>query len=191
MPLMNDARKFKEYMTVLCELFDKPVSGMLTSVYWKALQPFTDDECKRAFEAVMAQSRFFPKPVDFIEILRGKAEDRAAAAWIKVVEAVRRIGPWQSVAFDDPVIHSVFKFWGGWPVVANWQEAELKWKQKEFERLYGIMATGGGGGHPSYLPGLSEIKNAADGFDVKAEVVRIGHHGDGVGQKRIAPSQRE
>jgi len=179
---MKDDRKYKEYMTVLGELFDKPISELLMSVYWKTLQPFDDDSCKKAFETVIATAKFFPKPADFLEILRGKNEDQAARAWIKVIETVRRVGNYQSVKFDDPVIHSIFKFWGGWPVISDWQESELKWKQREFERLYAIMAAGNK--HPAYLPGQCEIDNAARGFDVKSEIVFIGSQ-DKTGQKQI------
>jgi hypothetical protein len=179
---MTDQQKFKEYMTVMCEIFDRPVSELTLSVYWKTLQSFDDDACKKAFEAVIATAKFFPKPADFLEILRGKKEDQAARAWIKVVETVRRVGNYQSVKFDDPVIHSVFKFWGGWGVTASWKESELQWKQKEFERLYAIMAAGNK--HPEYLAGQNEIDNTARGFDVKSKIIKIGLE-DKTGQKQI------
>lgn len=180
---MKNEKAFKESMVTLSELFDKPLSKLLFEIYWKALDPFTDEECKRAFNELALSSKFFPKPADFIEILRWRKEDQAARAWIKVVETVRRVGNYQSVQFDDPVIHSVFKFWGGWPVTADWRDDELKWKQREFEKLYSIMARNDS--HPAYLPGTCEIDNAARGFDIKTDIVKIGFEGKPA-QRQIA-----
>ena len=178
---MKDEARFKESMTALGELFDKPLSKFLIDVYWKALEPFSDEECNRAFNEVAISSRFFPKPVDLIEIIQGKKADQSIKAWLKVIEAVRRVGLYKSVKFNDPVIHSVFQFWGGWASAADWDDSELKWKQKEFERLYVIMTARGE--HPSYLPGIHEIHNAAAGFDVKSHIVEIGFNED---HERIA-----
>jgi hypothetical protein len=186
---MTDDRKFKEYMTVLGELFDKPMSEMLMSLYWKSLEPFTDEECKRAFESVMGTARFFPKPADFLEILRGKDEDRATRAWILVAEAVRKVGNYESVEFHDPIVHSVFKFWGGWQnagVSPDWNTSQLPWKQKEFERLYQIMAKNDS--HPTYLPGQTETDNSARGYEFKGEIVKIGFPTKPA-QKQIAGSE--
>lgn len=169
---MKNELLFKQYMAALSEIFGKELSALLNSLYWKTLEPFTDFECEQAFKELIFSAKFFPKPADFLEILRGKQEDQATKAWIKVVEAIRRVGNYKSVKFDDPVIHSVFKFWGGWGVTGDWKEADLKWKQKEFQQLYAVMARDGK--HPEYLPGTIEIQNAADGYELKPEIVRIG-----------------
>jgi len=177
---MKDEALFKKNITVLCELFDKPLSQLLTSVYWKALEPFTDGQCERAFKEIILSSKFFPKPADFIERLTGKQEDQATQAWICVVEAIRRYGNYQSVGFANPVIHSVIEFMGGWGATGEWQDSELKWKQKEFERLYNIMQQSEK--HPEYLPGLCEIENGTRGYDVNTAIVRIGS----IGKRQIA-----
>ena len=180
---MKNRKLFKEYMTALAELFGKELTALLNGLYWKILEPFGDEQCEAAFKELIFSSRFFPKPADFLDLLRGKKEDQAARAWIKVVDAVRGIGNYESVQFDDPIIHSVFKFWGGWGVTADWKESELKWKQKEFERLYVIMSANKE--HPTYLPGLNEINNAASGCDIQAKPVRIGFDD----QKKIEATQ--
>jgi len=169
---MKSQRIFKEYMTALAEIHGKQLSSLLNSLYWKALEPFSDEQCEKVFKELILTSKYFPKPADFIEILGGKKEDMAARAWIKVVDTIRQIGNYQSVQFDDPVIHSVFKFWGGWGVTADWKESDLKWKQKEFEKLYTVMASGKK--HPSYLPGTTEIQNDAHGYHDEPNIVKIG-----------------
>jgi hypothetical protein len=170
---MKNEVMFKEYMTTIGELFDKPVTSLLTTLYWKVLEPFTDEECEQAFKEILFSAKFFPKPVEFLEILKGKESDQATQAWIKTVNTIRRIGPYQSVSFDDSTIHDVIQFMGGWPTAGDWMEDELKWKQREFERLYGIMSNRGSS--VKYLPGIVEMENNKNGHGAGNEIIRIGH----------------
>lgn len=155
---MKNEIKFKEYMTMLCELHDKILSDMMKDLYWKVLEPFTDEECERAFKELIYSTRFFPKPVDLIEILQGKKQDQATLAWLEVLGAIKSIGHYKSVKFSNPVIHSVINAMGGWPELCMMETKDGKWKQKEFERLYDVMSLRGGK-HPAYLPGAHENNN--------------------------------
>lgn len=170
---MKNEIKFKEYLATLCELHDRTMSKLLTDLYWKVLEPFTDDECEKAFQDIIYSNKFFPKPVDFIEVLRGKKQNVATEAWLITLESVKRIGNYQSVKFADPVIHSVVQAMGGWPQLCMMETVDEKWKQKEFERLYEVIASREGK-HPDYLPGTTEMENFKTGFEAEKEVVRIG-----------------
>ena len=173
---MRDESKFKEYLTALCEIHDKKISPLLASLYWKVLEPFTDEQCEKAFKSLIYESRFFPKPVEFIETIKGTTGDRATTAWLEVLETVARVGHYQSVRFDDPVIHAVIEAMGGWVRLAGDMKAdEEKWKQKEFERLYQVLSKNPRDNVPSYLPGLCEIQNAANGYDITSNPVMIGN----------------
>jgi hypothetical protein len=179
---MKDEIKFKEYMTLICELHDKVLSDMMKDLYWKVLDPFMDEQCEAAFKEIIYSSKFFPKPVDFLEILKGKKTDRATEAWIEVLGAVKHIGNYESVRFADPVIHSVLQVMGGWERLASTLLTdEEKWKQKEFERLYQVMERRGN--HPTYLPGTCEMQNTSQqiklyeertGKKFKQEIIEIG-----------------
>ena len=170
---MRDEIKFKEYLTALCELHDKTISKLLTDLYWKILEPFTDEECEAAFKELIYSSRFFPKPAEFREILCGKKEHQATAAWIEVLNAVARIGNYKSVKFSDPVIHSVIKVMGGWPQLCTMESKDEKWKQKEFERLYEVISSWKGN-HTEYLPGTHEMENNRLGHEKREDIVEIG-----------------
>ncbi len=158
---MENKVKFAKFMTVISEMFDKKQSKALTEIYWKALEPFTDEQCEKAFNEVILSSRFFPKPVDVIEAIRGTQGNRATEAWIKTLNTIRRIGTYQSVKFDDPVIHAVIEVMGGWSAMGNMLIDDEKWKQKEFERLYPVMESRGNS--PIYLPGRIEMENMKTG----------------------------
>ncbi len=175
---MKNEKLFKQNMGALGEIHGKEISNLLMALYWKVLEPFPDAECDRAFKDMIFNSKFFPKPADFLESLRGKKEDQAALAWVRVEKAIRRIGPYQSIRFaDDPAIMSAIQCMGGWPEFGNISEKELPWKAREFQKLYVIMK--GGENHPSYLPGITERDNSAHGFgDLKTEIIEIGNQGE-------------
>jgi hypothetical protein len=166
---MKDENRFLELMTVLGEIHDRKITRLLLDVYWRVLEPFPDNTCIRAFHELIRSAKFFPKPAEFLEHLEARREDRAAAAWLDVVATLKRFGNYQSVRFADPVIHSAIEAMGAWVRFGLMEEKERPWKQKEFERLYQIIA-GRNGSHPSYLAGICEIENAAGGYRVPAAI---------------------
>ena len=170
---MKDKTKFSEFMTIIAEMFEKTPSKAILEVYWKSIGPYSDDDCVKAFNEIIVKSRFFPKPVDIIETIRGTGTNRATGAWIKVLGTLRGVGSYQSVQFDDPVIHSVIETMGGWPEMGNLLVDDEKWKQREFEKLYPIMEKRGN--HPTHLSGKFELDNTAKGYlDYNEEPVKIG-----------------
>ena len=173
---MKDREKFLKNMALICDMNDRKISEPLTDLYWKILEPFTDEECENAFKKIIQSCRFFPKPVDFIEILNGKKQDQATIAWIEVLGAVKSIGNYQSVKFSNPAIHSVINAMGGWPQLCLMESKEEKWKQKEFERLYDVINSRDGK-HPEYLPGTHEMENFRMGNELEREIIKIGLDG--------------
>lgn len=153
---MKSRKKFAELMALMGELFDKKISPLLAETYWKILENFNDNECEAAFKHVIKTSKFFPKPVDFLEYLHGDG-DNATEAWAMVDQAMRGIGPYESIDFGDRKIHACIEILGGWDYLGTLTEDEWKWKRKEFESLYrGISATDG----PDHVLGLAEKQNA-------------------------------
>lgn len=170
---MRDEVKFKEYLATLCELHDRTMSKLLTDLYWKVLEPFSDQECEEAFKLIIYDNKFFPKPADFREILIGKKANKATEAWLDVLGAVSKIGNYKSVKFDDPVIHSVINAMGGWPQLCMMEKTEEKWKQKEFERLYEVISARKSN-HPEYLIGTHEQENFNQKTGHEIEVIEVG-----------------
>lgn len=171
---MKNEIKFKECMAMMCELHDRSASKLLTDLYWKVLEPYTDEQCEAAFKELIYSSKFFPKPADFIESIQGTKKNRATEAWLDVLGSVVKIGNYQSVKFADPIIHSVVQTMGGWPELCMMENDQVIWKQREFERLYEVMALRDGK-HPDYLPGTHELENFRTGFEVENHVVRVGY----------------
>ena len=152
-------------MAVLAEIFDQgqEPSEFKIALYFSALSGYEIEVVERAAAEIIKSRVYpaFPKPGEIILEIEGTGEDRAVAAWGEVVEAIKKTGPYPSVAFNDPTIHAVIEFMGGWPATGDWLQDELKWKQKEFERLYSIMK--GRGKEVKYLLGIIETQNGLNG----------------------------
>ncbi len=58
---MKDSGKFQNFMIAIGELFDRQISTLLQDVYWKAIEPFSDEQCEKAFNSLVLSARFFPK----------------------------------------------------------------------------------------------------------------------------------
>ncbi len=176
----QDKTRFAKVMAVLSEIFDqgKEPSEFKIELYFQALADYEIGIIERA-AAVVIKTRVYsalPKPGEIIQEIRGTVSNQATLAWLVVLETVKHVGHYQSVKFADPVIHGVIDAMGGWIRLAgDMTTDEEKWKQKEFEKLYEVLAKNPRDKNPEYLPGLIEINNAANGYEVEAGVVKIGY----------------
>lgn len=66
---MKNKDKFKGFMLLIAERDNREISDLLLEAYWETLKPFSDEKCENAFKHVWNNTRFFPKPVDFLEYL--------------------------------------------------------------------------------------------------------------------------
>lgn len=137
-------------------------------VWWEACKPFDAAAVKDAFNrhAVNPDNgQFVPKPADIVKLIGGGTQDNALIAWSKVERAIRSVGPYQSVVFDDPITMQVLKDMGGWVQTCNSSEQELPFKAKEFQtRFRGYKTAGHLEAWPTHLPGIAEGQNAAGGY---------------------------
>ena len=138
---MKDEILFKEYMTGLGEIHGKEISDTIKNIYWKTLKPFSDEECQRAFEIIIQKSRFFPKPVDFLEILQVEEADgdRAAIAWGEVMSRLQS-DPYNPTSWHDNMIPDCINRLGGWDHLCRSTTKELAWIEKRFAELYKALS---------------------------------------------------
>lgn len=167
--------RFLKYMHRIAELFDRELSESVISLYWEALKDNSDQDIMKAFNLAVKSCKFFPKPAELIEFIEGDNKDQGLLAWEKVYKAIRSVGSYQSVRFDDQAIHSCIELMGGWPMLCQSRVDEMKWKQKEFEALYKVMVKRGD--HKPCLPGIAELQNGAKGYGIQPPVF-IGERGE-------------
>ena len=113
----DDFDLFAELLGGVFELYGREASPFAMQVWWEALRPFDFSAIRMAFSRHVQNpdvGQFPPKPADVLRMLGGTTQDKALQAWAKVDKAVRHVGTYQTVVFDDPLIHRVLHDMGGW-----------------------------------------------------------------------------
>jgi len=173
----SDATAFKALLTGVHSFYGRDLSEFAISVWWEAMRPFDFAAVRDALNrhAVNPDNgQFCPKPADVVRLLQGSTQDSALVAWAKVDRAMRSVGPYASVVFDDAVIHRVLHDMGGWVALSKFDEAEWPFRAKEFENRYRGYATRTLDAWPPRLIGIAESENARAGRDGRAQIVMIG-----------------
>lgn len=173
----HDLAKFSAMLQSIGEIYGKSISEILTDLYWRSLKCFEFNDLKRAFEAHIYSpdgGQFFPKPADIVRFIEGSGETKAMQAWAKVYKAISKVGAYQSLAFDDPLIHAVLDDMGGWVKLCATLINELPFKALEFQKRYMAFVDKPPDRYPKYCGGFIEAINAKDGHQVKPQVLFIG-----------------
>jgi hypothetical protein len=165
----QDFQKFHEGMVGVMSFYNKDVSQFSLDVWWNALKQYDLLAIQQAFNRHLMNpdsGQFQPKPADIVRMLQGSTQDSALSAWAKVDKAVRHVGTYASVVFDDPLIHAVLHDMGGWVSLGMKTEDEWPFVAKEFENRYrGFKSRGIVPEYRRALVGIAEASNQKNGHD--------------------------
>lgn len=166
---------FAALVTSVYAFYRQDCSDFAVSVWWEACKPFDFEAVKGAFNRHAINpdgGQFMPKPADIVRLLQGSSVDGALVAWSKVDKAVRQVGTYATVAFDDPLIHAVLQDMGGWVEMGRKNEDEWPFVAKEFQTRYrGYRTQGGAGEYPRLLVGIAQAQNSQHGFQSQPPVL--------------------
>ena len=163
----EDRPQFADLVQAVHAFYARDVSPFALDVWWAALRRFDLDAVQRAFSLHCQdpdRGQWLPKPADIVRLLDGGTGDRSLAAWSKVERAIREVGPYASVVFDDPAIHAIIRDMGGWIELCNVSDDEMPYRAAEFRKRYQGYALRETGDYPRKLVGLHEAENARNGF---------------------------
>lgn len=148
--------------------YRRDFSDFSADVWWNALKPFDLTAISDAFGRHSVNpdtGQFMPMPADIVKMLGGSTQDSALVAWAKVDRAVRSCGTYNSVVFDDSLIHRVIIDMGGWLLVGSKGEDDWPFVRNEFVNRYrGFRMRNE---TPEYLPvliGIAEAQNNRTGY---------------------------
>ena len=164
----DDAKKFSTLISSVYAFYRQDVSQFAVGVWWEAMKPFDFVAVNDALNRHCINpdnGQFMPKPADVVRLLQGSSKDSALVAWAKVDRAIRTIGTYESVIFDDALIHAVITDMGGWVSLGNKKEDEWPFVGKEFEQRYRGYSSRNE--KPTYAPvmvGMAEAQNTQMGF---------------------------
>ncbi|PJC87811.1 hypothetical protein CSW98_01405 [Vibrio sp. HA2012] len=168
--MTNDQKQsFAQVLSDTLSLYRFELTPSLLEIWWEDLSHFDLEAVRQALSMHRRNpdnGQFAPKPADVVRLLGGTSKDRAIIAWNKVNKAISSVGAYNSVVFDDPLIHAIVNDMGGWSGVCMGDKEELSFRQKEFENRYRTYLFNPPMSYPKVLAGISEIQNVATGFDV-------------------------
>jgi hypothetical protein len=159
----------KEFMALIADVYAfyrRDFSKFAGRVWWNAMKPFdlaaiTDALGRHSMNPDSGQ--YLPWPADVVKMLEGTTQDSALAAWSKVDRAVRVVGVWVDVVFDDALIHRVLTEMGGWIPLGDRTVKDWDFVRNEFVnryRGYRMRAE-----KPPYPPVMLGTANAANALD--------------------------
>jgi hypothetical protein len=157
--LMNHDEKiqFGKIFTGLGELYGKKISAIFLAIYWDSLSHYSFNEIQMAVKIHIINpdtGQFMPKPADLIRYIEGSNNAKAFEAWDKVLSAAKRIGAYDSIVFDDPLIHHIISGMGGWVTICHTDESRLPFLCKEFCDRYSACLTRMPKAIPAKLSGI-------------------------------------
>lgn len=164
---VENLSEFREFLESALAFWGVSVSEFSLSVWWQAMQPYEIAAVRQAVSrhAMNPDSgQFPPKPADITRMLGGTTQDAALQAWAKVDRAVRHVGTYADVVFDDPLIHRVLHDMCGWIGLGQKTEDEWPFVAREFENRYrGYRIRSEEPEYPRQLIGIANASNQRNG----------------------------
>lgn len=175
---IEEKRRFASLMTSVADYYNQPLSKNVIALYWDGLRQYDYEAIEAAMRAHMQlpdeAGRWMPKISDLNKMLAGRTSDQGQIAWSKVDRAVRTVGPYWDVAFDDPIIHRVIADMGGWVQLNSAEDKNWPFVAKEFiNRYQAFKMTGQQPEHERYLIGMATAHNQAAGIFYDKPNVRL------------------
>lgn len=171
----NDKIRFATLLTGIADYYGKSLAGGVIELYWQGLKQYDLSAVEKALWEHTQNpdnGQFMPKIADVTRNLQGRTVDQAAIAWSKVDSAIRRIGTYSDVVFDDPIIHRVIADMGGWIKFGTITEEEWPFTSTQFRTRYqGYRIRGEVPEYNPVLIGIANAQNHKEGFQTQAPML--------------------
>lgn len=175
----SDYEQFRQLIGDALGFYGRDLSAFALDAWWQATKRYEYQDVANALSVHVQdpdRGQFPPKPADVIRLLDGQSGDRSLHAWTKVDRAIRELGPYRSVVFDDHRIHAVIDEMGGWIALCEVaSEKDLEFKANEFRKRYQAYVLRQPQAWPPRLIGYTEAENRRMGReDAVPEPMLIG-----------------
>lgn len=157
----EDKKDFLQLLNDTFLMYSKDAPGLdIVRIYFDDLAEYDFLIVKKAFEMYRktpGMCKFIPKSGDIISIIEGSGEEMAEIAWKKALSAVKHFGQYDSIVFDDPVIHNAIDAIGGWPAFCSSLTKENEtFEWASFRKIYNHFSVRKQP-HKQYLKGLYDV----------------------------------
>jgi len=170
----QDSLQFAELIAGIGEIYRWQFSPAAVEIYWRVLEVFRLEDVRAAIYSHIQNpdvGKFLPKPADIIMAIEGSSQNQALSAWSKTAYAMRSVGGYESIAFDDALIHVVIRSMSGWPKLCDVDDRQLPFVEKEFLERYRGYVVKKPSSHPKYLKGLIEMRNSVCGYTYPSPIL--------------------
>ncbi len=111
---------FAGHLAGLAEALGEPLSQSRINAYFGAMRAYELESVVRAINEALSTVRFFPKPVELIEMIEGAPTEQSLKAWHLVTDAIGRGGYYSSLYTDDPhIAFAINRTFTSWMEAAN------------------------------------------------------------------------
>ncbi|CAL7962433.1 conserved hypothetical protein [Gammaproteobacteria bacterium] len=169
-----DLAKFAVLITSIGEVYGALFTKASIDIYWNVLKSFDFEEVRIGFYRHLKNpdvGRFIPKPADIVAAIEGNSQNQALQAWTKVVAAIQYVGCYNSIAFDDFLVHAVIEDMGGWRKICLTAVEQLSFVSREFRERYRGYVAKKPIRHPKYFVGIVESSNNSFGYLCKRNLL--------------------
>jgi hypothetical protein len=149
--------EFVKLLTALSLSYGETLNEFRIERYWLTLERFDYEIVKKALETLTTHNPDrgykMPEGSDILRYLEGGTHVKALQAWGGVLKVIRCIGSYQSVVFDDSILHRVIDDMGGWIHLCETTVRELSFLGQTFQKLYAAYALNPPTEYPRSLAG--------------------------------------
>lgn len=167
----SNLAEFTQLMTWMNVIYGQSFNEVGIEAYWRLLQSFPFPMVREALTQHILhpeQGKFLPKPCDVTRYVHGGDEkSQSLRAWNKVEAAIKSIGSYTSIVFDDPLIHAVLEDMGGWISLCETALKVLPFRGKDFQQSYIAYVLRPPLRYPKYLIGREEHENRMNSQPIK------------------------
>jgi len=175
----HDIGTFTETLRAIYAYYGKDLNDATIDIWWGGGRNLDIEALRDAFNRHVINpdtGQFLPRIADVVKMAEGSSGDTAARAWTLVDQAVRMVGPYRSVTFDDRLTMRVLHDMGGWIALCGKKEDEWPFVAKEFQTRYKAFRIRSEiPDCPPQLPGIAEHENGRSGQQVEPGML-IGNH---------------
>lgn len=160
---------FNEQMAILTEMYEQDISETKEKIMYQTLCDIPDDIFSKGIIIMLRDRKYnagkFPQISEIREFCIGNKADvlqnKAEIAKDLIIYGIQKYGQYESIAFEDPVIHAIIKNrLGGWIKVCTMEREELNnFLKFDFWNAYKAYAGQGIGIVDKVLRGRAEIEN--------------------------------
>jgi len=157
--------EFLNIFTGLCELYKQSPSEFVLNTYYDLLKNYDLAQVQGAVDICLRTYKYntLPKPAELLQYIEDSPNDKAISAWIQVIDAIRDYGYYDTIEFEDKIIHHCIDNFGGWMWLCSQKKTEMPFIEKRFLDLYRIFSKREFKSPPKLI-GFVDAKNREKGY---------------------------